>query len=112
MRHFIQSFGWAGKGLSAVWREERNFRVEVVIGILAVIAGFIREFSAIQWLFLVFAIALVILGEIVNTVVEDLCDIVEPNQNPLIGKVKDMMAGYVLVSSVVSVIVGLFIFLA
>ena len=47
-----------------------------------------------------------------NTVVEDLCDIVEPNQNPLIGKVKDMMAGYVLVSSVVSVIVGLFIFLA
>jgi len=48
MRHFIQSFGWAGKGLSAVWREERNFRVEVVIGILAVIAGFIassRQFN-------------------------------------------------------------------
>jgi len=112
MSTFIKSFGWARNGLRAVWREERNFRIQLVIGTLAVIAGFLSDFVAVQWVLLVMTIALVLMGEIVNTVIEDICDKIQPEHDPAIGKIKDMMAGYVLLSSVAAVIVGLFIFLA
>jgi diacylglycerol kinase len=112
MKKFLTSFGWARHGFSAVWKEERNFRIESVIAALVIIAAFVREFTPVQWLFLIIAIALVLLAEIINTVVEDICDIVEPNKSPAIGKIKDMMAAYVLGSSIVAAIIGLFIFLA
>lgn len=50
------------------------------------------------------------MGEIVNTAIEDICNKIEPNQNPVIGKIKDTMAGYVLVSSVAALIAGIILF--
>ncbi|MFA6158394.1 MAG: diacylglycerol kinase family protein [Candidatus Paceibacterota bacterium] len=112
MQKFIKSFIWAAKGLKSVWVEEFNFRIEILIGTLAVIAAFMRDFSPGQWVFLVLTIALVLMGEIVNTVIEDICNKIQPEHDAVIGRIKDMMAGYVLVSSVAAVIVGLFLFLA
>lgn len=112
MKKFLKSFGWARKGLGTVWKEERNFRIEAVMAVLVIVAGFIRDFAPVQWLFLIIAIALVLLAEIVNTAIEDICDVIEPNKSPAIGKIKDMMAAYVLFSSIVAAIIGLFIFLA
>ena len=112
MKKFLTSFGWARHGLKTVWKEERNFRIETFIAILVIIAGFIRNFTPVQWLFLIIAIALVLLAEIVNTAIEDICDVIEPNKSPAIGKIKDMMAAYVLGSSIVAAIIGIFIFLA
>lgn len=112
MRKFIKSFGWARKGLVAVWKEERNFRIQVAVAVLAIIAAYVDGFVAVRWVFLILVITLVLTAEIVNTVVEDICDKVEPERDAAIGKIKDMMAGYVLVSSAAAVIVGLFLFLA
>lgn len=112
MKRFFTSFGWARQGLKAVWKEERNFRIESAIALIVIIAAFVREFAPVQWLFLIIAVALVLLAEIVNTVVEDICDVIEPNKSPAIGRIKDMMAAYVLGSSIVAAIIGLFIFLA
>lgn len=51
MSRFLKSFGWAANGLKAVWIEERNFRIEVIIGIVAVVLGFYRDFADWQWVF-------------------------------------------------------------
>jgi diacylglycerol kinase len=112
MKKFITSFGWARKGITTVWKEERNFRIEFVIAVIVILAAFVREFTPVQWLFLIIAIALVLLAEIVNTAIEDICDMIEPNMSPAIGKIKDMMAAYVLFSSIVAAVIGVFIFLA
>ncbi len=112
MSTFLKSFGWAMNGLKAVWKEERNFRIHSVITVLVVIAAFVRDFVPLQWVILIFTIALVLMGEIVNTVIEDICDKIQPEQDPVIGKIKDMMAAYVLISAVTAVIIGLFLFLA
>jgi diacylglycerol kinase len=110
MENFLKSFGWAKNGLVTVWGEERNFKVEVIIGILAIGFGFYRDIAPWQWILLVMIIGFVLMAEIVNTAVEDICNKIQPNQDPIIGKIKDMMAGYVLVSSVTAAIAGLVLF--
>lgn len=111
MNKFIESFGWAKNGLRAVWLEERNFRIEVVIGMVAVALGIYRDFADWQWILLVIIIAFVLMAEIVNTAIEDICNKIEPKQDPVIGKIKDTMAGYVLVSSIAAALAGLVLFI-
>jgi undecaprenol kinase/diacylglycerol kinase (ATP) len=47
----------------------------------------------------------------VNHALEKLCDMVHPEWHPVIKTVKDVSAGAVLVAAVVSVAVGLIIFI-
>ncbi len=108
---FIKSFGWAANGFRTVLREEFNFRVQAVVAVLVIALGFVRGLSSLEWVAIVFAVALVLMAEIVNTAVEDICNKIEPNQDPAIGRIKDMMAGYVLLSSVAAVTIGLIIFI-
>jgi diacylglycerol kinase len=111
MTKLIKSFGWAINGLRTVWLEEASFRIEVIIGILAVAIGIYRNISSWQWIFLTLIIAFVLMGEIVNTAIEDICDKIQPNQDPLIGKIKDTMAAYVLVSSIAAAVAGILLFI-
>lgn len=98
-------------GLKTVWKEERNFKIQVLVGILALIAAYVTGFAPWEWIFLILIIALVLMGEIVNTAVEDICNKIEPKKDPVIGKIKDIMAGYVLISSIAALVAGLALFL-
>jgi diacylglycerol kinase len=55
--------------------------------------------------------ALVWITESFNTVFERLFDIVDPSVNPLVKIGKDVSAAAVLISAVVSIIVGILVFL-
>jgi len=110
MKKFIQSLKWALHGLHTVWREEPNFRIEVVISFFVLLLGLYFNFLILEWIIIVGCIGAVLSAEIVNTAIEDLCNRVEPHTDPLIGKVKDMMSGFVLLVSFVAVIIGLLLF--
>ena len=110
MTKLIQSFRWAINGLKTVWQEEVNFRIEVAIAIAVVVGGVYLQFSKLEWAFIIISICAVLSAEIVNTVIEDLCNKVEPNTDPIIGKIKDMMGGVVLIVCVTSVIIGVMVF--
>ena len=112
MRKLIKSVHDAFSGLATVFREERNYKIEVAIGVIVLVFALVYRFSYLEIALLVFACSLVITGEIINTTIEDLCDKVEPNIDPAIGKIKDMMASFVLVSSICSVIIGILVFLS
>jgi diacylglycerol kinase len=105
-----RSFRFAKSGLKTVWQEERNFRIETAIGVIVVLFGIIDDLSSIEWMFVFIAIAMVLGAEILNTAVEDICNKIEPAENPIIGKIKDTMAGFVLLSCIVSVLIGLIVF--
>jgi diacylglycerol kinase len=47
----------------------------------------------------------------VNTAIENVVDLASPQQNKLAGKAKDIAAGAVLVSAIISACVGLIIFI-
>lgn len=106
----FKSFSFAWKGLKTTWREEHNFRIEILAAILVIFSMIYFQFSFIESVFCIIAITIVLSAEIVNTVVEDLCNFVEPNNNEVIGKIKDTMGAFVLVSALGSFIIGLIVF--
>jgi len=55
-------------------------------------------------------IGMVVGAEMINTAIENVVDLASPDQHPLAGKAKDIAAGAVLICAIISVIIGLLIF--
>jgi diacylglycerol kinase len=111
MKHTIRAFGFACKGFVACFKEERSFRIEIVITVLVFAFGIYLKLSSIEWAILSITAFFVLAVEALNTALEDLCNKVEPNQDPAIGKVKDISAAAVLLAVIGAVLVALFIFI-
>jgi diacylglycerol kinase len=67
--------------------------------------------SIIEWGLVILTMALVWITESFNTVYERLFDLVDPTVNPLVKIGKDVSAAAVLISAVVSIIIGILVFL-
>ena len=91
---------------------ELSIKLLTVATVLTICAGAYFSVSLLEWCALVLAIALVWAAEGLNTALERLTDLVSPGFHPLAGKAKDIAAGAVLLASVGSFLVGLFIFLS
>lgn len=92
-------------------KKGRNFRIQVGIGTLAIIAGLILKLSRIEWLDLTLIMSIVLILELLNTAVESIVDIVSPEIQPKAKIAKDVSAAAVLIASTASIAVGAFIFL-
>lgn len=109
---FIASVEFAITGVKTVFKEEKNMRRHAVLGALAVLAGLIFRLDAREWLWLLLAIFLVWLVEIINTVFENVVDMVTDfHFHPIGKKIKDMAAGAVLLTSGFALIVAAFLFI-
>lgn len=107
---FIAGFGYAFSGLWYALQTQRNVRVHVLIGTLAVLLGIILRISALEFAMIFVAIASVFIAEMFNTVIELCIDLASPDYHPLAKVAKDVAAGAVLLSAMLSVIIGLFVF--
>lgn len=107
----VASMEFAITGVLTAFKEERNMRKHMVSAILACLAGLIFQITAIEWLFLLLAIFLVISFEIINSAIENVVDLASGYHFSMLAKnAKDMAAGAVLVASGYSVLTGLIIF--
>lgn len=107
----IKSFGYAWQGVKYCFCYEKNFRVQLCIAIIAFTGGFYFRISSHEWLTILFCSTLVLSLEMINTTIEKLSNEVSQSFNSVIKQVKDVAAGAVLLSSIVSFIVGIIIFL-
>ncbi|HYK83817.1 MAG TPA: diacylglycerol kinase family protein [Ktedonobacteraceae bacterium] len=107
---FIAGFGYAFSGLWYALRTQRNARVHVLIAIIAIIVAIFLRISAVEFALLFVAISGVFIAEMFNTVFELCVDLASPEYHPLAKIAKDVAAGAVLLSAILSVIIGLFIF--
>jgi diacylglycerol kinase len=107
----IKSFGYAFAGIYILITSQHNTWIHICIAVLVVICGLLFQVNAIEWAILIFAIVIVLVSEALNTAIEFLCDLVSPDQHPLIKKSKDVAAGAVLISAFGAAIIGLIIFL-
>jgi len=64
-----------------------------------------------EWLFIILCSTLVLMLEMINTAIEQLCDLVTMEDHPLIKTIKDVSAAAVLLAAAASVATGLIIFL-
>lgn len=86
-------------------------RKHMISALLAIIAGLVFQISALEWLFLLLSIFLVIAFEIINSAIENVVDLASDYHFSMLAKnAKDMAAGAVLVISVYALITGLIIF--
>ena len=111
LRRFFKGLSYAFAGLSLAWREESNFKIEVVCAVLAVALGAAVRLSAVESALVAIAISLVLAAEAFNTALEELCDKLETDHDPRVAKIKDLAAAAVLVASAGALAVGLFIFI-
>ncbi len=111
MLRLYRSLGYAWKGLRYVAREERNFRVELMVAIALVAAVQVVPVSVAERAALVLSVAFVLVLEMINTVVERIMNALKPGFHPYARVVKDIMAGAVLLASLSTLIIGLSVFL-
>lgn len=110
MQKVIKSFGWAVNGIHTAWVEEVNFRIESVVAFGVLVGGAYFGFSMLEWIIIIGCITAVLAAELINTAIEDLCNKVEPNTNSDIGKIKDVMGGFVLIVVLGAGIIGIIVF--
>lgn len=106
----LRSFRFAFAGLAHLWRTQRNFRIEAVIGLLAMLVGIWARLERWEWVALVLTIALVLVLEALNTTLEHAVTIASPNLDPRAKAAKDVSAAAVLVAAMAAVLVGVVLF--
>ncbi len=110
MSSFLRSFVFAMRGILTVWHEERSFQVQVIGAIAVTVLMFLFQLKSWEYIIISILMALVLILEIMNTVVERFVDMVKPRMHSYVGAIKDMMAGAVLIMSITAAIVGGIIF--
>jgi diacylglycerol kinase len=105
------SFKFALNGLCSVLKNEHNSRIHLLVAIIAVVLGIILKLNRYEWSLLIIVIGTVFLTELLNSSLESLADIIDPGWNEQIRKAKDYAAAAVLISAIISVIVGGLIFI-
>lgn len=107
----LKSFRYAFSGLRVLVKEEHNARIHLFATVCVIVMGVAFRISCTEWMAVAFAIGLVFGMEAVNSAVENICDFVCPERDARIKKIKDLAAAAVLLSAIVALAVGLFIFI-
>ena len=111
MSRFTKSFGFALNGILYAFKTQPNFKVHSALIVMVTFAGWYFQLNGSEWLWILAAIAMVIISELVNTAIEVLVDLVSPAYNQKAGIVKDTAAAAVLVAAIIAIAIGLIIFL-
>jgi len=106
-----QSFTHAFRGIRLFFLTTPNAWIHTFILAIVVLAGFFFQVSTMEWLVLLLVFGLVLVAEALNTAFEIDINLTSPEYHPFARDTKDVAAGAVLLASIISVIVGLVIFL-
>lgn len=107
---FRKSFLFAIQGFRTAVVTERNIKVMLAVGALAVAAGIVLRIDLLSWAIILLCCAVVIMAELFNTAVETIVDLVSPEFHPLAGRAKDIAAAAVWFLSFVVAIVGVLVY--
>lgn len=98
------SFKYAWAGVSYAFQTQRNFRIHVVLGTLAVGAGILLQLAAVEMAVVGLTVGAVLTMELLNTAIESVVDLtVKQTYHELAKIAKDCAAAAVLISAIASV---------
>jgi diacylglycerol kinase len=109
---FFKSFVYARNGISH-GTTGRNMRIHLAAAVLVCAFGFIFSISIVEWFIVMLCIGTVIAAELINSSIEELCDLVRDQLRldySATTHIRDMAAGAVLIVSLVSALIGFWIF--
>ena len=106
----IKSFKYAFRGLGFALGDY-NFLIHIPSALVVLLTAWFFEVNSVEWLFLISAIFGVWVCEILNTSIELLTDMVSPDFHVMAGKIKDLAAGAVLLTTIYAILVACIIFI-
>ena len=105
------SFRYAFNGISYVLKTSRNFKIQLIFAVTSLMIGFLLQISQSNFIILIATIMSVLILEILNTSIESIVDLVVKKEFSSLAKIsKDTSAGAVLLASINSVIIAVYIF--
>lgn len=107
----MKRFKYAYNGMVQMFRKDTHFLIHILISLIVIISGFIFQLSAVEWLFILSAVFLVLTVEALNTSIEYAVDLVTEDFHELALYAKDISAFAVVLVSIYAVCTGLIIFL-
>jgi diacylglycerol kinase len=107
----MNSFTYAFQGLSALFRTEHNMWIHAAFTVAVIALSLFYNITNIEWCLVMIVMGMVWVAEIFNTAIEKTMDLVSPGIHPLVKLVKDLSAAAVLVTALIAVVTGCFIFL-
>ena len=78
--------------------------------VFAVVMGIVLRIDLLSWAIVLVCCGMVVAGELMNTAIETIVDLVSPEFHPLAGRAKDIAAAAVWTLSIASALVGLVVF--
>lgn len=109
-RKHLNSYKYALRGIWLAFRHERHMGFHLVGAMAVLIVNCLLGISKTEWLITVLLIALVWMAEIFNTALEKLADRVTMEHDPMIGQVKDLASGAVLILCIAAVACAIIIY--
>jgi len=106
----IIGFKCAARGILYALKTQLNMRIHCLAALAALVSAWLLRVSKLEFLWVILAIFLVLVTELLNTAVEIIVDLVSPEYNPLAGVAKDVAAGAVLLAALHSLVVAFFVF--
>lgn len=110
--NLLISFKYAWAGVSYAFCTQRNFRIHLMIGALALSLGVFLQLGSVKMAVIGLTIGIVLAMELLNTAIEAIVDLaVQRNYHELAKIAKDCAAGAVFVVSLVALSVAGFLIL-
>lgn len=111
IKNLGNSFKYAFSGIFQSFKSERNMKIHFLVMILVIVLGLCLKIKSSEWIICFILFSLVIAGELFNTAIETVVDMISLEKSAKAKIAKDVSAGAVLVLAIVSALIGLIIFI-
>jgi diacylglycerol kinase (ATP) len=109
-RSLLWSFNYAIEGVVHTLRTQRNMRIHLAAAVVVLAASLFFQIGRFEFIAVCFAIAFVLVTELVNTAIESAVDLATQGFDPMAKTAKDVAAGAVFVAALNALIVGYIVF--
>lgn len=107
----MKRFLYPIQGFITLLKKDVNFVIHLIAAVMVIIFSFYFQITKVEWMFVIIAIFSVLFMEVINTSVEYVVDFVTEDYHELAKHAKDTAAFAVLLSSIMSAIIGIIIFM-
>lgn len=111
MKKLFKSFVNSFRGLLHAFVQEQNFTIEIFCTIAVIAFSFVFNISTNEWFVVIINIGIVLMAELFNTAIENLCNMVHKETHPIIKIVKDVSAAAVVITAMCAFICAYIIFI-
>ncbi|WP_069658004.1 diacylglycerol kinase family protein [Arcticibacter eurypsychrophilus] len=94
-----KSLKYAIEGISGFFKNEVHAKLHLILATITIFISICCGLTAVEWLFVLLAITLVLITEMINTCIERIMNYISKDYDTDIKMIKDLSAGAVLVAA-------------